>query len=365
MKKKIKISLASIALTALLLPLTAAWAAPGADKREMDELDEGTFYTLHDIDSGEELEHLNRVCFEEDEIILSDNRRYKISKIEEDGYKAHCEQITDYTAPVLAQTVSTADAAAQNAETVAIYATHSDECYVPTSGTESKNGGGDILAVAGTIAEYLENEGIEVLHSENIHDPHDADAYARSRRTAAELLQSGDVDMIIDVHRDGVPDPEYYEEELDGEKVTQIRLVVGQANENSAENEAFAEQLKAYYDEAKPGLIKSIYIAKGSYNQDMAPHAVLLEVGTHTNTLAEAEAGARAFAEELPDFLAVMNGSSGRQFADNTPLSENNTDSEPTEKSEEKSKAWPIVWTIVILGAIAGGAYWYLKKDER
>lgn len=40
--------------------------------------------------------------------------------------------------------------------------------------------------------------------------------------------------MIIDVHRDGVPDPEYYEEELDGEKVTQIRLVVGQANENSA-----------------------------------------------------------------------------------------------------------------------------------
>ena len=351
-----------MAIAALLLPYQTLWATPDADKREMDELDEGTFYTLHDIDSGEELEHLNRVCFEDDEIILSDNRRYRINKIEEEGYKAHCEQITDYTAPVLAKPVAVS--LAQKApETVAIYATHSDECYVPTSGTESKNGGGDILAVAGTIAEYLESEGIEVLHSENIHDPHDSDAYSRSRETAAELLQSGDVDMIIDVHRDGVPDPEYYEEEIDGEKVTQIRLVVGRANENSAENEAFAEQLKAYYDENKPGLIKSIYIAKGSYNQDMAPHAVLLEIGTHTNTLAEAQAGAQVFAEELPGFLNLMSGSASGELTDSSQNEAQSTVEAP-EQSKKTSNFW--MWAIIIVIIAAGvGVYYYLKKDAR
>ena len=340
------------------LTVTAA-ASPSEKLQETDELDEGSFYTLHDIESGEELEHLNRACFENDEIILSDNRRYRISKIEEEGYKAHCEQIADYEAPVLAKTVATSPA--ENAETVAIYATHSDESYVPTSGTESKNGGGDILSVAETIAKYLEDEGIEVLHSENIHDPHDSDAYARSRQTAAELLNSGNVDMIIDVHRDGVPDPEYYEKKIDGEKVTQIRLVVGQANKNSAENEAFAEQLKAYYDENKPGLIKSIYIAKGSYNQDMAPHAVLLEVGTHTNTLAEAQAGAQVFAEELPGFLKLMNGSSSAAFVGSEQNQDSQADEEPT---KEKSGFW--IWAVVlVLAGGALGAYFYLKKDAR
>lgn len=356
---------------AFILGLSIFWGAPAMadwwdNKQEMDELEEGSFYTLHDIDSGEELERLNRLCFENDEIILSDNRRYRLSQIEEDGYRVHCEQITDYTAPVLAKAVGNMFSSAPS-QAVAIYATHSDESYVPTSGTESKNGGGDILAVASIIAEDLESKGVEVLHSENIHDPHDAKAYTRSRQTAAELLKSGNVGMIIDVHRDGVPDPEYYEEEIDGKKMTQIRLVVGKANENSAENEAFAERLKAYYDEVKPGLIKSIYIAKGSYNQDMAPHAVLLEVGTHTNTLAEAKAGAQAFAEELPQFLTLMNDPTQAQFVtDDTEQQENNAQNQGSEKDKaNKGGILSGIIIVVLLGVLGGGVYLYMRDNKQ
>lgn len=373
MKKKINIWI--IICLGVVLSVgfaTQAWADLMREYEEMDELDEGGFYMLHDIESGEELERMNRVCFEDDEIILSDNRRYRVSVIDDEGFKAHCEQIMDYEAPVLAKPVmEQSNLAEAGTKTVAIYATHSDESYVPTSGTESQEGGGDILEVAETIATYLEEEGIEVLHSDNIHDPHDSDAYDRSRETATDLLKSGDVSMIIDVHRDGVPDPEFYENEVDGEQVTQIRLVVGASNENSEENEAFAEQLKAYYDEAKPGLIKSIYIAKGEYNQDLTPHSILLEVGTHTNSLEEAEAGAKIFAEELPGFLQVSSAS-GDSTAGNTTnaANEDNAGEENADETEQaadnaesQGSIWPIVLIVFVVLAAGAAVYWFTKKD--
>ena len=376
MRKKINIGL--IVVLCLLLSLGFAGQAFASwldgEYEEMDELDEGGFFALHDMDSGEELERMNRVCFEDDEIILSDNRRYRIHHIEDGEYKAHCEQIMDYEAPVLAMSVmEQTDLAAGEEKTVAIYATHSDESYVPTSGTESQEGGGDILDVAATIAASLEEQGVTVLHSDNIHDPHDSDAYDRSRETAADLLKSGNVAMIIDVHRDGVPDPEFYENEIDGEQITQIRLVVGASNENSEENEAFAEQLKAYFDEVKPGLIKSIYIAKGEYNQDLAPNSILLEVGTHTNTLEEAEAGAEMFAQELPGFLKLGNAAGGNANENNDENAGENASSSTDEdnmtdntqaQADNSRSIWPIILVVVVVLAVGGAVYWFMKKDE-
>ena len=44
---------------------------------------------------------------------------------------------------------------------------------------------------------------------------------------------------------------------------------------------ALAAQIKAVADKVYPGLVKDIYIGKGSYNQDLMSQAVLLEFGTH------------------------------------------------------------------------------------
>lgn len=54
------------------------------------------------------------------------------------------------------------------------------------------------------------------------------------------------------------------------------------ANQNSTVNREFAKQIKAVADKQYPGLVKDIFIGKGTYNQDLAPHAILLEFGTHT-----------------------------------------------------------------------------------
>ena len=319
------------------------------DLGECDECLDGTYYSLFDADSQEHIEHMSRIVNEEDEIITGENKHYRIVKVE--GQNAHCEYIEDTGyryVPAEAQPAASSAGEEKPYQAVAIYATHTDESYVPTSGTESKEGGGDILTVASALAQSLEEQGVTVVHSDNIHDPHDKNAYDRSRETAAELLQEAPA-IIIDVHRDGVPDPEYYETELDGKEVTQIRLVVGRQNENSAANLEFAEKMKAYYDSVKPGLIKSIFLAKGNYNQDMAPHSILLEVGTHTNTLEEAQAGAEEFAEVLPEFLGIANNesASSQQFISNAPPAKNE------EGMSGTGKILLLAAGVIILGGVA------------
>ena len=204
----------------------------------------------------------------------------------------------------------------------------------------------------------LEEQGVTVIHSENIHDPHDVNAYQRSRKTAAELLQEAPAAMI-DVHRDGVPDPDYYATEFDGEAATQIRLVVGRQNQNSEANIEFAEKMKAYYDEVKPGLIKSIFMAKGNYNQDLAPHSVLLEVGTHTNSLEEAEVGAREFAEVLPQFLGLKTAAEEQE--PNATVQEEPQAQTAAEKSGGMGKA--ILW-LVVLAAVGGFAFVWISRGS-
>ena len=322
-----------------------------------DEQTDGTCYTLYDEETGEAIEQMSRRVFVGDELLTGDNKHYKVRKLE--GQNAYCELLEErQMESVLAELHEAAEAVSTwpgAFQSVAIYCTHTDESYVPTSGTESINGGGDILAVASVMAEVLENQGITVIHSENIHDPHDVNAYQRSRKTASELLQEAPAAMI-DVHRDGVPDPNYYATELDGEAATQIRLVVGRQNQNSEANIEFAEKMKAYYDEVKPGLIKSIFMAKGNYNQDLAPHSVLLEVGTHTNSLEQAQVGAREFAEALPQFLGLKVATE-----EQTPEEAAQAEEQPSAAKTSTGMGKAIVW-IVVLAVIGGAAFVWISR---
>lgn len=164
---------------------------------------------------------------------------------------------------------------------IAMYVTHSDESYIPSDGTESVEGQGGIYDVAREFRDHLQSHGIDVALDESTHLPHDSGAYRRSRQTAERLLQKRP-DAIIDIHRDGIPDEGEYENTIDGESASRVRLLVGRANQNSGVNREFAKQIKAVADKEYPGLVKDIFIGKGTYNQDLSPNAILLEFGTHT-----------------------------------------------------------------------------------
>ena len=87
---------------------------------------------------------------------------------------------------------------------------------------------------------------------------------------------------MIDIHRDGIPDPESYAVMIGGEEASKIRILVGRGNQNAAVNKAFALMVKAVADRVYPGLIKDIYLGKGTFNQDLLPQIILLECGTYT-----------------------------------------------------------------------------------
>ncbi|HBF36895.1 MAG TPA: stage II sporulation protein P [Firmicutes bacterium] len=192
---------------------------------------------------------------------------------------------------------------------IAIYHTHSDESYIPGDGTSSKFGHGGIFQVGDSLTNAFEKSGIPVVHSKTPHDPHDAMAYDRSRRTAVQLLKRQPT-TLLDVHRDAVP-PQLYSDVIRNQGVTKVQLVVGRQNPNFQANNDFAKRIKETCDRKYPGFIKGIFYGKGKYNQDLGPRSILLEFGSDTNSKTAAERGAQIFAAAAKD---VLYGNRGAGF---------------------------------------------------
>lgn len=270
------------------------------------ELPAGEYYSLVDKDN-QEIEQTGHEVFIGDEWIADDNTRYKVVKVDINKKKAICEKVGKETLTYMDEwdEEPVFDGAAK--KQIGVYATHTDESYVPTDGTESRPGRGGILSVAATLVNKLKEQGVRTEISYNKHDPHDANAYHRSRKTAVQLLKNNP-SVLIDVHRDGVPDPNFYKTNISGQTATKIRLVVGRQNPHMSANLEFAKQVKAYFDKNNPGFIKGIFLAKGNYNQDLGPRVMLIEVGTHTNSRQAAERGVSQFAQGLPKIIGAAAG---------------------------------------------------------
>lgn len=227
---------------------------------------------------------LTQVCYEPepgDGYIAGDNQMYEIIRV--DGETA----VAASKGSVVLPDVSWLDAdtvlpvSALGEKLIALYCTHSDESYEPSDGKYSDEERGSIYQIANALGDELEDHGAKADVADTLHYPHDAGAYRRSRQTAVQLLKSMP-DALLDIHRDGIPDPDEYAVSIGGKPCSKVRLLVGRGNQNVEVNKEFALKIKAVADRVYPGLIKDIYMGKGTYNQDLAPHSILLECGTYT-----------------------------------------------------------------------------------
>ncbi len=180
---------------------------------------------------------------------------------------------------------------------VVMYHSHSDESYVPTSGKASKPGEGDIYTVGDALTETLQNAGISVTHSRAAHEPHDINAYSRSRRTLIQLLKERP-NAAYDIHRDSAPASAYFTT-INGVDSSRVMMVVGKSNPNMATSLAYAKRVKARADNLYPGLVRGIFMGRGDYNQDLYPTAMLFEIGTESISLDLAENSARCLGDVL------------------------------------------------------------------
>lgn len=296
---------------------STAWAQT-VEKAETERTD-GKYFTIID-EQGKKLHCTAVVLNKGDEFISADNFRYRITGIEGDFARARLvgkEKEVELPASSFFSVVKSRLFLARNqsSKKIAIYHTHSDESYVPTDGTESIYGNGGIFKVGTVFAEKLRSMGFEVDHSKRSHDPHDINAYYRSRRTASELLQKGPL-AIFDVHRDAVP-PEVYAANVKGQEITKVKFVLGRTNPRLDANLDFAKRIKAVLDKINPGVVQGILIAQSDFNQDLAPHSLLVEVGAHTNSREAAERGIALFAEAIPQVLGVKPGVSAPPVREN------------------------------------------------
>jgi len=343
---------------------------------EMERTD-GSFYTLVD-EQGREIDATARVVNRGDELISGDNKLYRVVKIK--GNTAYLKSLgIDPEMAALAEDAQRAVLvhARENEENnggdeekgppvkkprfdrpVGIYHTHTDESYVPTDGRPNIPAKGGIYKVGASFAKKLKILGVPPKYDRTPHDPHDANAYYRSRRTAMRLMKDNPV-ALVDIHRDGVPDPNYYRKFMYGTKVTKVRLVVGRQNPQMKANLWFAKKVKAIADQTHPGMMKGIFIAKGNYNQDLSPRAILIEVGTHTNLRGAAENAASLFADSVPDIIAEVVPQALIQSPARKPVPGEEGSGVQVPEVDEGSGAWTaVLWLLAI--TLFGGVVFLL-----
>ena len=85
---------------------------------------------------------------------------------------------------------------------------------------------------------------------------------------------------------------------VNGAKTAQVMLVVGtgEAHPNWAENLTLACKVQKSLDTLYPTLARPMALRTSHYNQQLCPGSLLVEVGSHGNTLQEALAAARELA---------------------------------------------------------------------
>ena len=195
--------------------------------------------------------------------------------------------------------------AAQDAPLVLILHTHGSEAFSDCIGNgvayRSLNETENMLAIGDRLAQQLEAAGIGVIHDRTIHDHPSYDgAYNHSRKqTQAYLEQYPSIMLVLDIHRDAMADRNGKQMStsvnINGTDTGQLMLVIG-TNSGGLyhpqwkENMALAVKLHTLLAKVDPNLIRPISLRSQRFNQDLSPGALLIEVGTAGNTLAQAMA---------------------------------------------------------------------------
>lgn len=172
----------------------------------------------------------------------------------------------------------------------------------------------NVVRVGEEMAQVFRSHGLQVVHDTNLYDyPAYNGSYDRSQAAVKDWLSKyPTIRIILDVHRDALvgTDGSIYKlvSQENGKKVAQVMLVVGTdaggANHpdwvnNLALAIRFQQELVSDY----VTLARPIVLRSSSYNQELSPGSLLVEVGGHGNTLTEALDAARLFAESVSQVL--------------------------------------------------------------
>lgn len=195
------------------------------------------------------------------------------------------------------------------------YQTWPDLVYDPEFAARTRNTDLNMCAVGEQMARVLNAAGINTLHDATLHDsPSYTGSYDRSRATAQAYLEKyPSIKIVLDVHRDAIEDADGTRVKplctVDGEDTAQVMIIAGCGNGGSVPlpdwrlNLRFAAAWETAMESRTPGLTRPVMCAYRYYNQDLTTGSLLIEIGGHANTVAEAVRAGQYAAEALAVLL--------------------------------------------------------------
>lgn len=219
--------------------------------------------------------------------------------------------------------ISMADAAAPQ---ILIMHTHATEAYtpdgtdlyVPSDPSRTLDNSKNVVRIGKEMKAVFESMGLSVVHDDTPYDyPAYSGAYTRSGEGVKKYLaQYPSIKIVLDIHRDALTgvDGTVYKTmtTMDGVQIAQIGLVVGSPQKGDhplwQENLTLAMKLQKSMNTLYPTLARPITINSPVYNQNLTTGSLLVEVGSHGNTLQEAIAAARVFARATGQVILSLTG---------------------------------------------------------
>ncbi|MCL1852000.1 MAG: stage II sporulation protein P [Peptococcaceae bacterium] len=198
---------------------------------------------------------------------------------------------------------------ASGAVLVGLYNTHTSESYIGGGGKEraEKGTSGDVAVFSKSLASNLNARNIPTVYDPSINDTNFPQAYTSSYWSAKGLLDTyPDMRLLLDIHRDGLPQAVGKRTvKIDGKDTARILIIVGQKHVNWKANDELAQRLIRVGEAKYPGLFfsKVHYAADARYNQHLFSGALLLEIGSQLNTPEESMNAAGPLAEVLKECL--------------------------------------------------------------
>ncbi|MBQ4347900.1 MAG: stage II sporulation protein P [Firmicutes bacterium] len=191
---------------------------------------------------------------------------------------------------------------------VLIFHTHSREGFADSDMFLGLSEG--IVGVGAHLANILTEEyGIKTLHHIAQYDVVDGrgqilGAYERMEPDIKRVLRENpSIQLVIDMHRDGVPEDKKFVTEIDGKPTARIMFFNGLSmlmeegelkeldylpNPNLKTNLALSFNLQLAGNTLYPGFCRKIYLNAYRYSLHLLPKTTLIEVGAQTNTKEEA-----------------------------------------------------------------------------
>ena len=204
---------------------------------------------------------------------------------------------------------------------VLIYHSHATEAYTmdgtdvyeESSGYRTLNTQQNVVRVGEEMAAVFEAAGIGVVHDTTLYDyPSYNDAYRRSLEGVSALLKEyPSVVLVMDVHRDALTasDGTIYKVVAGSvDNCAQVMMVMGsdaggQTHPNWKVNLALALSIQNALARKWATLARPLILRTSRFNQHLSTGSVLVEVGTHGNTLQEAITAARLYARTVAELM--------------------------------------------------------------